>query len=463
MKIQIESRDEKVKKSLRYSIINGSFYSIMVGFGESFFSAFAIFLRASNLEIGLVGSLPQALGSIAQLYSTKLIKIFESRKRAVLINAFLEGIMFIPILLAYFFGDFRALYLLLFLCLYWVFRMLINPMWMSWMGDLVKPNERGRYFGRRHKFTGFFTLVSLIAAGYILAINKGSNEYLGFVAVFVIAMAARMFSTLFLSLKYEPGYTQAAEASFSLVDFLKKARSTNFGLFVFFLTTMNFSVYLAAPFFAAYMLKDLHLDYFTFTLIIAVPIIVKFLTIGAWGAVCDKFGSRKILTMTSLLISLIPVIWLFSKDIWYLLLVQAYSGFVWAGFELATFNFILDCTGTLKRATAVSYYNLLNGLATLAGAIAGGIIVSFNFIFWSHYYFVFLISTIARFLVAIFFIPKIHEMRHVQKSTYKDVLTSMFLQHHAPFVQSKAIPLHDDPDRKKKPKKYSEDYFVDND
>ena len=71
----------KVKKSLKYSIWDGSFASAMVGFGESFFSAFAIFLKASNFQISLLGSLPRAMGSFVQLYSSKLLKIFGTRKR----------------------------------------------------------------------------------------------------------------------------------------------------------------------------------------------------------------------------------------------------------------------------------------------------------------------------------------------------------------------------------------------
>ncbi|TAL56430.1 MAG: MFS transporter [Nanoarchaeota archaeon] len=441
-KINVDSHEEKTRKSLVYSILDGSFYSLMAGFGESFFSAFAIFLKASNMEIGLIGSLPQALGAIAQLFSTKLIKLFHSRKKPILINAFLEGIMFVPMLLTFFMGKFRVIYFLLFVCLYWIFGMLINPAWMSWMGDLVKPNERGKYFGRRNKFTGFFTLVALLISGYIL-LTSMNNEYFGFVIIFGIAMVARLFSSFFLSMMYDPGVVQVPGSSFSLIEFIKKARYNNYGLFVFFLTSMNFSVYLAAPFFAAYMLKDLHLDYFTYTLIIAVPIVVKFFTNNAWGSVSDRFGSRKILTMTALLISINPILWLFSKNILYLILIQAYSGFVWAGFELSTFNFILDCTSTVKRATAVSYFNLLNGFAMLAGALAGGFMLMFNFLFWSQFYFVFLLSTIARFAVAVFFIPKIHEMRHVQKSTYKDILVSMF-QRHAHATMGKAVPIHQD-------------------
>ena len=34
--------DEKIRKSLKYSILDGAFSASMIGFGESFFTAYAV-------------------------------------------------------------------------------------------------------------------------------------------------------------------------------------------------------------------------------------------------------------------------------------------------------------------------------------------------------------------------------------------------------------------------------------
>lgn len=54
---QMKMADDKIKKSLKCSILDGTFYSIMIGSGESFFFAFAVFLKANNIQLGLLGSL----------------------------------------------------------------------------------------------------------------------------------------------------------------------------------------------------------------------------------------------------------------------------------------------------------------------------------------------------------------------------------------------------------------------
>ncbi len=96
-----QDTSEKVKKSLRYSVIDGSFFSVMVGFGESFFIPFATFLRANNVQLGLLGSLPITLGSLGQLLTHRLLGYFKSRKHFVCWCAFLQGLMFVPIIVLF--------------------------------------------------------------------------------------------------------------------------------------------------------------------------------------------------------------------------------------------------------------------------------------------------------------------------------------------------------------------------
>ncbi|MBU0536005.1 MAG: MFS transporter [Nanoarchaeota archaeon] len=426
-----EEIEGKIKKSLRFSIIDGAFYSAMVGFGESFFTAFAIFLQATNLQIGLIGSLPLALGSISQLYSNRLIKWFRSRRRFVYITALLEGLMYIPIALVFFFGEMRVFHLIVFVSIYWVFGMIASAAWNSWIGDLVKENERGRYFGIRNKIAGMTSFFAFLFGGYVLQrFTDGiMTQYIGFVIIFALALISRVMSFVYLTKKYEPEYVQVKEAEFTFIDFLKQARFRNYGLLVLYLCLMNFSIYVAGPFFAAYMLYDLKFSYMTFTLISAIAIIVKYVSMPVWGKVSDIYGTRKVLTLSGFLMPIVPLMWFFSSNAWHLVPVQIYSGFVWAGFEITSFNFMFDTTTHEKRATCVSYYNALNGGAIIAGALIGTLIVKYNNMFWSKYLLVFLVSFALRYVASFIFLAKLKEVRHVQKTSYEDVffrvITSM--------------------------------------
>ena len=413
----IERRqDLRTRKSLRYSVIDGMFSASMIGFGESFLVAYAIFLKATTLQIGLLSSLPQALGSAMQFFSTRLIHLLGTRKRLVVASALLQGLMYVPVALVFFFGTLRVVHLLLFACLYWIFGMILSPAWNSWMGDLVNEDRRGAYFGRRSKVTGTATFLSFLAAGYTLQRFGGDErtQYAGFAVIFLLAFASRMLSVLFLAKKYEPTYVMPPEAEFGFIEFLRQARFRNYGLFVLYLALMNFSVSLSAPFFTPYLLRDLQFGYLAFTVVNAAAIAAKVASMPVWGRAADRFGARRVLSLTGYLMPVVPLLWLFAGGMGYIILIQLYSGFVWGGFEIASFSFIFDTTSPQKRATCVAYYNVINGAALISGALLGTLIVHAHGPFRSPYLLVFLASGLLRFGASLVFVPRLREVRAVE-------------------------------------------------
>ncbi len=413
-------QDERIRKSLRYSIFDGTFSALMIGFGESFFVPFALFLRANSIQIGVLSSLPQTLGSVLQIFSSTLIRFFGSRKKLVATAALLQGLMYIPVTFVFFFGTLRIYLLIGFVCLYWIFGMMLSPAWNSWMGDLTAERERGAYFGRRSKITGAASFFAFLTAGYILQKfgKDTSAQYGGFVVIFLFACISRIISSVYLWKEFEPEFAERRKPESGFVTFVRKARFGNYGLFALYLSLMNFSVYLSAPFFTPYLLNDLKFSYWSFTIINAAAIIVKVFSIPVWGKAADRFGAKRVLSLTGFLMPLVPLLWLFSGDFLYLILIQFYSGFIWGGFEISSFSFIFDATTPETRATDVAYYNTANGVALVAGAMIGSLLVRYNAVFWSKYLFVFAVSGLLRYLASALFIRKLREVREVEMIPY---------------------------------------------
>jgi MFS family permease len=445
----------KKEKSRVYSIFDGSFWSVMYGFGESFFSAFAVFLKATNLELGFITSFPQMIGSFFQLFSYKLISFFGSRKKVVLIFATLQALMHLLIAIVFFLGEFRLFYLILFICLYWICGMIMGPAWTSWIGDLVDEHKRGSYFGLRSKICGFIAFVAYLFAGFILQRNSATNltTYYGFLILFIVAFLARLISVIYLSKQYEPKCHFAPEEANGMVNFVKSAWKTNFGIFVIFMCFFNFAVFVSAPFFTAYMLNDLRMSYITFTLVNAIAIISKIFFMPVWGKASDKFGEKKIITASTLMMPLIPLLWMMSTNVWYLLVIQAFSGFVWAGFELATFNYIFSATDPKKRVSYVAYYNVLTGISIFFGALAGSLLVKLNFIFWSQYLFVFFLSFVFRLLTFFIFVPRLKEVREVKSISNKRLIFDVIMATPGTTLRDLFVPLIRSPFVKKTPLK----------
>lgn len=417
--------DPKIQKSLTYSTLDGFFYAIKVGIGASFFAPFAIFMHASNIHLALLTTMPQVAGSVLQMYSNKLLDYFHSRKKLVCAGVFLQAAMLIPIPLVFFMGRWQVHFLLLFASLYWIFGMLIGPIWNSWMGDLVPEDRRGTYFGRRSRIIEMASFGAMLLGGFILSCFNGNHgdEYPGFATLFILAFLARMSSFYFLTKKYDPEYTPRPGSNVTFLGFLRQLRIGNGNYLIFFglMCSMNFAVYFSAPFFAPHMLVDLNIDYMTYTMINASAIVSKFLMMGRWGRLCDQFGTKKVLVLTGFAMPIVPILWVFCGEVWYLILIQIYSGMVWAGFEIASFNFMFDITTREQRVAYVSYYNVLNGIAILLGGIAGGLVVRFDPVFESRYLLLFLVSGILRYVISCVCLFRLKEVRTTQQISYSQL------------------------------------------
>ena len=68
---------ESKEKALEYSIKDGAAFSVMTGFGEQYLSPLAIELGASNMQVGLLASVPSFIASILQLYTSRFLKYFK--------------------------------------------------------------------------------------------------------------------------------------------------------------------------------------------------------------------------------------------------------------------------------------------------------------------------------------------------------------------------------------------------
>ena len=140
------SRDQKIDKSLGHSIKDGIAFSVMTGSAESYFSAFAIFLKASTQQVTLLASLPPLLASFSQLLSVYIGQKTGARKGVVVAGAIIQLLALVCIgVFPMVFEDNSFAMLLGFVVLYFIGPNLGSPLWGSLMGALVPEAVRGRF------------------------------------------------------------------------------------------------------------------------------------------------------------------------------------------------------------------------------------------------------------------------------------------------------------------------------
>jgi MFS family permease len=224
------------------------------------------------------------------------------------------------------------------------FGALANPAWGSLLSDLVPQEHRGSYFGWRSRNLGVAAVISSAAAGMILHHLKQWNIFSGFFLIFLIAFAARVISWAYLKDMQEPPLKTGEPLKSGFFSFIRNFKQDNFARFVIFAALMSFSVNLASPFFAVFMLRDLKFSYWLYGLINVVATLTVFLVISRWGRHADKTGNLKLIKLTAPMIGAIPLFWIVNQNPVYLVLAQIFSGFAWAGFNLSSTNlFMILC------------------------------------------------------------------------------------------------------------------------
>lgn len=396
----------------------------MMGLTQNFITPFALALKATTVQIGLLSSFPNFTMSFSQLTAPFLVDKAGSRKKTILPFVFIHAVMWTPLfLLPYFFQDSGVWLLIGLFTLLSVAGAITNPPWGSMMADMVHEEIRGRYFGFRGRIVTLTALVSSLAAGFLLQHFTG-NIFLGFAIIFGGATICRLFSVLFISRMHEPPLVKQESGNSSLFHIIAGLGKSNVGRFTIFMSMVYCSIMMAGPFFSVYMLEDLKIDYVTYTFINCASSVSSIIFLPFWGKRADRAGNLKIIKTTASLLPTLPLLWLVSGNPYYLIGVNVFSGFVWSGFDLSSINFLYDASPPETRTRQIAVFNSITSIAISIGALTGGYLAphlpeTFGYSLRT----LFTLSGVLRAAIAFFMLRTLFEVRNVTKVDMFHLLT----------------------------------------
>jgi len=402
-----QSIGRKRERTKELSILESTMWAAMNGVGAYFITPFALLLGASPFMIGLLRSF-STLASAAGSYLGAWMIQFERGRREMsskfaMVQAFFWLLLaFIPL-----FPFDKAMLLVVFYSLMSLAGSFISPVWTSMMSDVIVPKERGEYFGRRNKISGIVEFIASILTGVFLGWMMG-NLLLGFGITFFAAFLFRYASARLIDKHWDPPFKPERE---SLLTVVKVPNDPYLKNLIYLSAGMVFATGIAGPFFAIFMLRELHFSYFDFAIATAASTLATLISQPYWGRVIDRYGTRPVMFATAMLIPFIALLWIPADNFLYVVMIQIYSGIVWAGFDLANFNMMLKIA---PRKTLHDYAAHINGLSA-AMTFAGGIIGSVLALFFEGMtlgligglQIIFLVSAVARFSVVALAVPRI--------------------------------------------------------
>jgi len=421
--------EHKRKEALLHSTSEGKWWAVMVGFGDSFLPAFAVLLKATTTQLGLLVSIPQLFAAFIQLLAIHFENNHISRKSMMVTTTILQGLTWFAIFLLTWLSG--SVYVLIVLAtLYAGMGAMGLPFWVSWMGDIVDEDKRGTFFGRRNRIIGVVTFMSLAVAGTLLDVISQWTAMAGFAALFFIAGSARLYSARYFRLQYEPQANLKPMKSYSFKQFVKDMPETSFGMFTIYVSAMNIAVFISGPLMVAYWLQVLGFSYLQLTILMGSISVSSFLMISHWGKHIDQFGNRNVLEVTSYIVSLFPLLWfllhfLTGPIVFYVAIaIQVLGGLAWSGYNLTLGNYVYDAIDSTNRLRMTSYHNLFKGSGIVIGGILAGIISNFPLpdvglardFFPNGILICFIASVTLRMLTIKIFMPRIKELRLTGKT-----------------------------------------------
>lgn len=392
-----------IQRDLKWYSVDGFFASACDNILFTYLTLYLLALGASGGQIGTLSSLSSLLAAATLLPAALLVERIGRRKQIVLAGGAITRLALLLLAaLPVFVGGSGAVIAAMGLSLLRDFGgNLLYPAWVSMNADLVPLEGRGRYFAARNFAVGVAGMLVTLLAGEVITRAPVPQGYqLAVLAAFILGSAS-IFSYSRLhdphpqparsgpKTGWKAGFGEAFRELLAHPRFLVLAGTA--ALWNFFLNT-------AGPFFNVYLVRDLHASA-TMVGVTAVASTVSGLAAQRkLGELADRWGARRLQLVTGLLIPSLPLLWTLAHEPWHVILINLWGGALWAGYNLASFNFLLEAMPAGSRERYSAIYQVVVMLSLSAGAAVGGLLVTR----WG-YLLVFTVSGVGRLLAALLF------------------------------------------------------------
>lgn len=287
--------------------------------------------------------------------------------------------------------------------------------WIGWVQEWVPANLRGKFFGRRNRFTQVSQLAFVFLTGYLLGRLDGA--LLAFQILFVSAMFLRIGSVICVRKTYppppNPKHSETGTPWREQLQTLRK--NPPYLWFVLYGMAWGFAANCSGAFYPVFMYKIMNLSMQDVSFFIILSSLGGALSFPAWGALSDRFGNKPVMLLCMILWQLQNFAWCFlvpGHD-WPLYIMWPIGGIVSGGFTVAFFNIQLKIIPPAAKTLAISINLALTSIATaLAPILSGALlekILNGNLSHDLTAYHLFFLSTPVLGLLACFILKKVNE------------------------------------------------------
>ncbi len=364
-----------VRTNLRWFWLDGVFAQACESIAVAYLSLFVLSLGASRAQIGLMSALSSLSAALLLLPGAALVERWGRRKQFCLLTgggAARLMLLLLALLPLAFSGPPAVAVAIGLVVIRTAFANIAVPAWTSLTADIVPLAWRGRYFASRNIAMGIAGMVVAYAAGVL--ITRVGNET-GYPLAMGLAFVFGLVSTLSFARLNEPA-SQPSTANADTASPASQGIAAQFLTLCVITALWNLSLGVAGPFFGVYMVDGLGASAAFVGGITVVNGLSALPGQRLFGILSDRWGPRKVQLLTGLLIPLVPWGWALARTAWQLVPIEIVSGFVWAGYSLASFNFLLTLMPPERRARYSALHQIVVMGTYAIGSALGGLVAT---------------------------------------------------------------------------------------
>ncbi len=385
---------------LRHLYTNGVFGMFSENAAANYTNLYLLSLNASNAQIGLYNTLTQVATAITPLPGAAIAERTGAYRGIILWPNMVARIGFLLLALLPVLMGPQSAWVVTAAMILLVGRTVLGQFtaatWTAFVGKLVPPRIRVRYFSARTFAMSIASMLGTLIAGQIIA---GFAAPVGYQIVFVMAgligfiasfAFARIPRSQFPSKEQRQGDKetggQVAEVSAKpdapslsphLPFSLSALRKTHpmFLRYTLAGCLLALAVNIGGPFIQVYQAKVLGFSVAQISYIVTAELISSLVAGRVYGSwVFARFGDFRVMRVLRVLTAMVPFGWIFIQNPILGALNQMIAGVVWSGHELAAFNGLLSVTPEEGRARYIAINSFAVSICAALGPVLGGLL-----------------------------------------------------------------------------------------
>ncbi len=370
--------------------------SIGGGFYWPYISIYAVELKASYSEIGIVTSISNASPMVLQPLWGYLSDRYMKRIIFISVGYIVAGLITILFINAR-----TPLFYAFLLAMSLIALSAVTPAWNSYIGSFFKKEERGKGIGKISGLGIIGSVIGTLFSGYYMTMIIGENNINQYAFSFTVAglfLIVTGLTALFLkeNKSYNNGY--------NLSEIVRSLRSNRLFLELCLIEAFwSFTLSFPWPIFSAayiYKLNATKIEIATASMFFNASFALSQIYLGR---LVDEYGRKKTLMIMRFIFPVYPFLWFIAWNVSIIYLANIIVGITNAIASLAVISYILDITREEERASYFAVYNMIIGISQFLGSLAGGFIGDYLTQFGGLIYaiqMVFLINIIMRIFSA---------------------------------------------------------------